>query len=399
VLTERAVLVRIVVLTALFQTAVYAIRPMVSYRALDLGADAFQLGVVTGGFALLSLLAAVPIGRRVDRAGEPGMILAGGVLLAVSCLVLLFARSLVLLTVSQTLIGTAQVMSVVGCQTAVANLSGARKESAFAWFTTAAAIGQLAGPAGAGALATWRGGASEGSAGTQAVFVGALVVALVAILAALSLLRMRPPHGHRPMHESRPAPPTTLSILRIRSVPEAVLVGLTVLTATEVLIAYLPAYGQEHGLSVGEVSLLLTVRGAASLASRIGMPQLLGVFGRRSVLIVGTAAPAAMLLLCPFVDDVRVLAAFMVVVGLGLGLGQPITLSWLASVVPPAGRGAAIGLRLSANRLGQLLVPVGAGVVAGSAGIASIFATMACLLGVSAAAAGRAEFRPDTSAP
>jgi MFS family permease len=393
-MTERGVLTRVVALTILFQTAVYAVRPMVSYRALDLGASAFELGLVTGGFALLSLLAAVPIGRRVDHRGAPGMIVAGGVLLAVACLLSVFSSTLVLLTVSQTLLGTAQVMSVVGCQTLVANLNGTRRDSAFAWFTTAAAVGQLAGPAGAGLLATSVGGPAVGSAGVGAVFVAASGLAVVAAFAALPLLGMRAAGRGREALPKRLLP-SSIAILRIRSVPESVLVGLTVLTATEILIAYLPAYGQAHGLSVGEVSLLLSIRGAASLASRAAMPWLIAAYGRKTLLILSTATPAAMLLMCPLFTQVAVLGGFMVIIGLGLGLGQPITLSWLASVVPPEDRGTAIGLRLSANRLGQLLVPVGAGAVAGSLGIASIFGTMACLLALSSAAAGRATFAAD----
>jgi predicted MFS family arabinose efflux permease len=92
------------------------------------------------------------------------------------------------------------------------------------------------------------------------------------------------------------------------------------------------------------------------------------------------------------IDDLGVLFASMVVIGFGLGLGQPITLTWVAGRVPAAARGAALGLRLSANRLGQMTIPLGVGAVAGTVGISSIFFSMAALLGVSSAAARWASF-------
>jgi len=51
-------------LIALFSmTANQALRPMVTYRALELGATAAELGLVAGSFALLSSVFAVPLGR------------------------------------------------------------------------------------------------------------------------------------------------------------------------------------------------------------------------------------------------------------------------------------------------------------------------------------------------
>lgn len=66
--------------TFFFQTAVYAVRPMVSYRAISIGAGTFELGLITAAFAALSLILAVPLGRWIDRWGEPGFIVSGALL-------------------------------------------------------------------------------------------------------------------------------------------------------------------------------------------------------------------------------------------------------------------------------------------------------------------------------
>jgi MFS family permease len=122
------------------------------------------------------------------------------------------------------------------------------------------------------------------------------------------------------------------------------------------------------------------------------------LFGRRRLLVAAMVTAAIALAILPIAGDGLVaLAAFVVVIGFGLGLGQPLTLGWIATQAPEDVRGTAIGMRLTANRLGQLAVPAIVGLVAGVAGVAAIFWSLGGLLGVAAAFVTRATFTPTTS--
>lgn len=66
------------------------------------------------------------------------------------------------------------------------------------------------------------------------------------------------------------------------------------------------------------------------------------------------------------------LSLVVTVLGLGLGVGQPLTMSWLAESAPPGTRGRAMSLRLTGNRLGQVLLPSGLALVASGAGPAGV---------------------------
>jgi MFS family permease len=79
-------------------------------------------------------------------------------------------------------------------------------------------------------------------------------------------------------------------------------------------------------------------------------------------------------------------------VGFGLGLGQPLTMSWVATRAPFDIRATAIGVRLSANRLGQFAVPATIGFVAGVAGLTAIFWSLAAMLAVAGFAIVRSPF-------
>ena len=75
--------------------------------------------------------------------------------------------------------------------------------------------------------------------------------------------------------------------------------------------------------------------------------------------------------------------------GLGLGVGQPLTMSWLAEVGPRRQRGRAMSLRLTGNRLGQVLIPSAVGLVAAGVGAAGVLAATAAALAAVGVAARR----------
>jgi MFS family permease len=79
-----------------------------------------------------------------------------------------------------------------------------------------------------------------------------------------------------------------------------------------------------------------------------------------------------------------VLTGVVILMGLGLGVGQPVTMAWLAETSPPGMRGRSMSLRLLGNRAGQLVVPSAMGLVAAGLGSAGV------LCGTAAALAGAA---------
>jgi hypothetical protein len=70
--------------------------------------------------------------------------------------------------------------------------------------------------------------------------------------------------------------------------------------------------------------------------------------------------------------------------GLAIGLTQPMTITWVANQAPRAERGTALAIRLTGNRISLLFVPAVMGAVAGSAGVAAVFWILAAALGFGA---------------
>jgi MFS family permease len=387
---------RILLVTLLVQATLFGVRPMVSYRALELGGDPWDLGIIAASFSLLSLLIAVPVGRWIDLKGESWFILGGAAVVAVSAGSMALSQSIPALVITQALLGGGQIMNVVGIQAWVANTSpGGTADQRFGAFTVAVSIGQLVGPGGGGLLASWP-SPTAALSGITLVMVAGAAVSLVAVAVSVPLLR-----ENRPDRSGRGVTPEVVGqrgliwgILALPSMPQAILTSLTVLTCVDILSIYLPLYGETRGLSIAGVGLLLAVRGGAALLSRLVMGKLIRRYGRKRVLVVSTSVPAALLMVFPLTDEMWLLIGLMTVIGFGLGLGQPITLAWVAGQVAEDRRGAALGLRLSANRLGQVVIPLGVGAVAGPLGVGSVFLFMSVLLAISGATSANAAFGP-----
>ncbi|MFF7716534.1 MFS transporter [Streptomyces sp. NPDC007988] len=372
---RRGWLLRLVIAFSFAQGAVSMARPAVSYRALALGADERAIGVIAGVYALLPLVAAVPLGRRTDQGRCAPLLPAGVVLMSGGCALSGVAGSLPAMAVWSGVMGLGHLCFVIGAQSIVARRSAPDEQDRnFGHFTIGASLGQLAGPLAAGAVI------GAGTARTSGLaLLGSAGVAAVA-LASLWRIEGPVPTGRRDARASVPVH----RILRTRGVPGGIAISLAVLSATDVLTAYLPVIGEHRGIAPTVVGLLLSLRAAATIACRLVMAPMIRLMGRTALLTV-TCLPAGAL--CAGVAlPVPVWALALMLVGLGfcLGAGQPLSMTTVVRAAPAEARSTALALRLTGNRLGQVAAPATAGVVAGVAGTAAPFVMLGLLLVVAA---------------
>jgi MFS family permease len=373
------------------QAAVMALRPMSSYRALELGAGSLGLGVVAGSFSAVAVLLAVPVGRWVDRYGEGRFAVAGMAGLAAGGLAALAAGNLAVLVTVQVMQGVGHLANTVALQTMLANAptipGAATHERRFGRFTVAASLGQLVGPAVAGFAAALADG--DAVATGPAFVVGGGAALLGAVIGAPLWS-----YGRRRLASQRSAdssPHLALrTLLRVPTMPQGLVAGLTVVATVDLLVAYLPAYGQQHRIPVQTIGLLLAVRAGFSLLSRLITDRLAVRFERRALLLASLGVPALALLLLPLASSVAPLFAVMATVGFFIGVATPLTLAWVADLAPAGARGTVMAVRISGNRLAQTVLPPLAGAAAALTGLAGVFWGVAGLLAVAATAVLRA---------
>ncbi|NBE52936.1 MFS transporter [Streptomyces boluensis] len=396
----RTWLLRLVIAFSFAQGAVSMARPAVSYRALALGADERAVGVIAGVYALLPLFAAVPLGRRTDHGRCAPLLPVGVVLIAAGCALSGAADSLAAMAAWSGVMGLGHLCFVIGAQSIVARQSApADQDRNFGHFTIGASLGQLVGPIAAGFLISEQDGAM---ARTSALAL--IVAAAVSAVAFTSLWRIE----HRAAAGTRKetgAKVPVHRILRTRGVPAGIFISLAVLSATDILTAYLPVVGEHRGIAPATIGLLLSLRAAATIACRLVMTPMIRLIGRTALLVttclVGGLLCAGIALPVP----VWGLAVMLAVLGFCLGVGQPLSMTTVVQAAPADARSTALALRLTGNRLGQVAAPASAGLVAGVAGAAAPFLMLGGLL-VAAAGLGlrgglrgvRTQSTPDTPA-
>jgi MFS family permease len=133
--------------STLTQATIYVLRPMITYRAIELDASTFQIGIVAALYALFPVLLALQFGSLVGKIGEGKFIIAGTVSMAATAFALIFANSLFTLAIATACAGVSHLACMVGGQSMVA-LRAPREsyDRYFGYYTFSASLGHMAGP-------------------------------------------------------------------------------------------------------------------------------------------------------------------------------------------------------------------------------------------------------------
>jgi MFS family permease len=361
------------------QFAIGIARVAAPYKAIELGASAFGIGLVGAAFGVLAVAIAVPTGVFADRVGERWILVGGTSLVAVAPIIQSSAGGLIALMVGQAVLGLGQTTLAIGTQARVARSIGSLSgDERFARMSISAAVANMAAPALAGAVIASQGLALVGS-GLNTAFVIATVCGGLGVLVILPFSRLDTgPHLRR----TEATNGKLRNLLQDPSLRRALLTSLGVLATIDVMINYLPLIGEERGIGPGFIGILLGLRSGAALVSRLALPSMLRHSSRDNVLkwmLLLSAGSAALLAL----DTPEfIMVIIVVVMGFGIGVGQPLTMSWTAERAGSQA-GSALAMRMTSNRTGQLVVPTLLGALGATVGTGSIFVVVGIGLGAS----------------
>jgi MFS family permease len=357
--------------SAFIQAGVYVVRPMITYRAVDLGADAVLVGLVGSAFAIAPLIFAIQMGKWVDRGRDGTALVVGSFLALVVTVGLIFFESLAFLFIAMPLLGIGHLFAMTGGQTMIAHRSPDPKyERNFGLLTFYASVGHAIGPFVGGVLAD-RGGIDV-EVNSALWFAVALFVFAGFSVVALYRKNLRP----------RTNPEVNAGAVRrvfsVKGYKPAIFVAASSTAVVDVMLIFLPLLGRELGLGSSQIGILLAIRGISSMGVRIVLGRINDRFGMKAILNSGALITLLGSISIAFITDFFWLAVAIAITGFAMGIGQPATMAWVSRISDPDSRGLAISIRLSSNRLGQVLVPVAAGAIAVS-GTGAVFFLLAAL--------------------
>ena len=357
------------------------VRVATSYRSIELELNVVWLGAISAAFALLPIFVAVKLGRFIDRGYDAHAAWIGAcMMLAAAICLWLWPISAWHLLIFTSLLGTGHMFLMAAQQMLTLRSASPRKrEAAFGFFMVAISIGQGLGPLIVG-LVGW--GTTVPPTGQLFVIgIGAAVVCLAFALA----IRPQPRATLRP--QEGPLMPVP-QLLRVPGLMPILIASVVTVTASDLLIIYLPLLGAERQIDVSHIGFLLLAKSTAALVARACYARMIYAFGRQP-LTLGSALVAAAAFALLALPSLPMMYLAAIAIGLGLGVASTLTLSGVAEFAPPQARGTAMTLRITGNRIGLVLMPFVAGVVAAGTGVLGIFLLNALTLATCAVALQR----------
>jgi MFS family permease len=335
--------------------------------ALTLGASPATIGLLVAAPFVGPMFFSIPMGRLVTMFGARRMMSAGAIGMALGPLAALLSPTLLGLLVMQLVIGTLQVVMGLAAQSTIATLGrGPRSESAFGWYSTIVSAGQMVGPISAGALLD--------TLGAPAVFATAAFIPVLAWLLALAL--QAPPGIGGSLRGAPLGYREQLQLLRVNpAVQVSMLLTTAVLFSFGSHAAFFPVYLESLSVSASLIGALLSIRALTSMLIRPFMAQVIAALGGRARTVLTTIGLMALGVgLTGLFNQIAVLALLAVIIGVAVGLAQPLSIVTITDHVGALERPSALGLRLSANQAAQVVGPLALGLVAESFGFPAMFA-------------------------
>lgn len=330
----------------------------VPLAAIELGATPLTLGLIVSAPYILPLLLALPFGSLVARLGSPRTLQLGAVAMVAGAGLLAVMPGFEGLIAGQLVIGLAQLLMIISAQTAITYLGqGTVLEKYFGWYTTYLSIGQMVGPLLAGWIIDHRGG-------PDAAFYGAFVASFVTLV-SFFMANQRTSSGDQQSVGFLISVGQQWQLLKTsQGVKLSLIISLAAMLALGAHGSYFPVYLESLALSGTTIGLLVSLRALASMAVRPFTSAIVSLLhGRYATMSLTLLFMALGLMLVGVTGNVYWLCIFSILVGLGVGLSQPLSMVVIAESVPERQRAHALAVRLMANRAMQVAAPLLLGIV------------------------------------
>ncbi|MGD9945131.1 MAG: MFS transporter [Burkholderiaceae bacterium] len=365
----------LIALTVLNHIAFVGSRIAVPLAALQLGASPFAIGLLLSFYGLLPMFLSVAGGRWVDRVGMRLPMIYGTVVLLFGVAVPCLMWDIGALYLSTVTIGLGFMAFHLSLQKAAGILGGpnARKDN-FALMALGFSLSGLIGPTLTGIVI---------DATSYRVAFGVLALLPIGVLIALRRFPFasKLPHVRRDTSVPDGEPVRVLDLLRTPEMQRLYLAVTLLSSAWDVHQFLVPLYGAKIGLSASKIGMVLSAFSLATFLVRLALPWLARHVSEWPLILAAVSTAGVVYVLYPFFGSLPVMITLSFLLGLGLGMSQPMIMVLLHHASPPDRIGEAAGLRLTLVNGTQTFLPMTFGAFGGAFGLGAMFWGLSALLG------------------
>lgn len=368
------VLVCLCLVTGLHYSAAYMRIPIIPLYASSIGADATEIGLVSGLHTLVAGLGAIPVSFVAARWGRRSFVLGGTVLGMISSFLIPAFDSVLALAIVYAVGGLAFAAFTPSTMSLTADVAApGHVGRAYGWYTAALYLGTGVGPLiGGYAAGQWEARQSFLISGT----LFAIALALAFFLPAT------------------PAPKSTIAGTwrELRHNPYVWggwLAGGAGWVPFGMLSAYFPLIGRERGLEPLAIGLVFGLQAIANAAMRWPSGWLLDRSSNgRSYVLIGLFISALLVPIVPLASDVIEFSLIACMLGVAQAVAFVGIGATLAETTTPEVRSVAMGGYLTSTCLGIAVPSIVFGPVVKTWGDETAFVLAGILAGLLVAAAG-----------
>jgi predicted MFS family arabinose efflux permease len=350
--------------------------------ALREGYSPLAVGFLLALFALTPVFLALPAGRYVDRHGlkrplawcVSASTLGAGLAVAFPWFGVLCLSAL--------LTGGATGVASIALQRHVGRAAQGPTalKAAFSWLSIGPALSNFVGPLSAGLLID--------HAGFRAAFL------LMALLPVVAWFWVRRTVELPPVPVEAGAPPRkTWDLLREPVMRRLMGVNWILSSCWDVHTFVVPVLGHERGFSASVIGIILGSFALAATLVRVLLPLVASRVREWAVITSAMLTTALIFAIYPFMTSAWTMGVCSVLLGLALGSVQPMIMSTLHQITPPARHGEALGLRLMFINASSVLMPLLFGTAGAVVGVSVVFWSVGLAVGAGSRLAWRV--RPD----
>lgn len=336
---------------------------VVSLYALQLGASQTTIGVLAAMYAIAPLLIGVYSGRMADTHGTRWPLLGGAAVVCTGMLAGAFASGIALLALTAVLAGVGFMVFNVAIQTLTGALGSVDDRAKnFSILSVGYSVSTFIGPVSAGFAID--------HLGHKGAFLMLALFNVPPIIGLMLSRRLDSAGGGKPADD---AERSALALLRLPAVRSVVVISGLIVASTDLFAFYLPVYGHSLHFSASLIGIVLGVYAIAGFITRFAIPVLLRRWRAERVMFGCLLFAAAAFAVFPLSTQIYFMLVVAFCLGLGLGCGQPLSMTLAFNRSPQGRAGEVTGLRLSANNLARVIIPVICGALGGAFGAVPVF--------------------------
>lgn len=347
-------------------------RVVVSLFALESGATQMQVGILMALYALCPMLFAIAIGRLADRVGPRLPMLLGSTGLGIALLLTVAWPGLATLYFASFLLGTSFHFFFVTVTGVAGGIGGAENRS------RNYALVSL-GFSGAGFIGPLVAGFAIDYLGHIRTF---MILAAFTVIPILMLLR-KP--GFLPGAAKKAgdgASGGAMELWRAPRLRNTFIASGFISAGWDLFNFYMPVYGHGIGLSASAIGIILGTFALATFVIRAVLPWLTRHLSEAQILVYAIFVGAGAFTLFPLFDTPLALGIVAFILGLGVGCGQPMSMSLIYALAPKGRASEAAGLRVTVNNFTHMVIPLLFGSLGTAFGYAPVWLANSVLLGV-----------------